>query len=198
MTTHKIHSIKTLYQGFFKTLCYTFQYKRYDQQWSNIVHHEVFIRSDAVAILPFDPIKKQVILVEQFRTGAILHDNPHLIETIAGMINDDETPLQAAHRELFEESGLTSQQWSKIGLFYTSPGACTERLHIFCAYVDAEQALEYAGLQTENESIKVLKYDLKRIAQGLEQNSFTVAPTVVALQWLLMNHPPAAQTPKSS
>lgn len=54
-----------------------------------------------------------------------------LVEVPAGTLEPNEPPLDAARRELEEETGYRGGQWEKLGEFYTSPGMLTERMHLF-------------------------------------------------------------------
>lgn len=59
-------------------------------------------------VLPYDPQRDEVVLIEQFRVGAMGRtDNPWLVEMVAGLIDKDEQPEEVAHREAEEEAGLT-------------------------------------------------------------------------------------------
>jgi ADP-ribose diphosphatase len=70
-----------------------------------------------------------VTLVRQRREAVL----KLLLELPAGTLEDGETPLECARRELEEETGLTGGDWRELAAFYTTPGFCRERMHLFLA-----------------------------------------------------------------
>src|SRR5687767_6122792 len=97
-------SHKILYRGFFRMDQYQIRYDRF-AGGSDTVTREIFERGDAVAVLPYDPVRDEIVLVEQFRPGAIRYpESPWLLELIAGMLDEAQTPEQAAQREALEEA----------------------------------------------------------------------------------------------
>ncbi len=89
----------------------------------NVVEHP-----GAVAILPVFP-NGDVLLIRQFRPAPA----ETLLEIPAGTLEEGESPLQTARREIVEETGYRARRWSKIAEFYTAPGFCTELMHLFVA-----------------------------------------------------------------
>ena len=83
---------------------------------------------DSVAILPLDD-NGDVVMVRQYRNAA----GRELLELPAGAIEGDEPPIDAARRELREETGLDATELIELGSFFASPGSMTERLHAFLA-----------------------------------------------------------------
>jgi GDP-mannose pyrophosphatase NudK len=86
--------------------------------------NEVYFRPDAVAVLLADPQARQFLLARQFRLPTFLNgsEKGYLIETCAGLIDEGETPEQAARREVSEETGYPISELEKIGGVYTSAG----------------------------------------------------------------------------
>src|SRR6266478_421807 len=72
---------------------------------------------------------KRILLVRQFRLPA----GRNLWELPAGRLDEGETPLQAARRELVEETGYRAKKWKKLVMFYPSPGYVAEKMTIFLA-----------------------------------------------------------------
>jgi ADP-ribose pyrophosphatase len=96
------------YKGFYKLDRLKLRHEKFDGGMSRELNREVFVRHDAVCVLPYDPQRDEVVLIEQFRVGAMGRtDNPWLIEMVAGLIDKDEQPEEVAHREAEEEAGLT-------------------------------------------------------------------------------------------
>ena len=102
----KIISKKNLYKGFFKMNEVTLKYKKYNGKWSKDLKRELFGGAQVSAVLPYDPVKNEIILIQQFRPGTISRNlNNYLIEIVAGMIDPGEKPETAAKRECLEETG---------------------------------------------------------------------------------------------
>lgn len=83
---------------------------------------------DSVAILPLDD-NGDVVMVRQYRNAA----GRELLELPAGAMESDELPVDAARRELREETGLDATELIELGNFFAAPGSMTERLHSFLA-----------------------------------------------------------------
>ena len=129
-------------------------------------------RGDAVVVIPYDPITQELVVLEQFRMGAMKNEyGPWLLEFVAGMFDGDETPEQVAQRELFEEAGLRAKQFVKALSYYSSPGGTDERLTIYIAEVDASQAAELAGVESEHEDIRVHVKPFESVIEWLSKGA---------------------------
>ncbi len=189
--TFEIQSIKLAYSGFFELNILHFKHLRYQGGWSKTFSRELFQRGQAVVVLLYDSAEEQVILVEQCRVGAVFNAQTSqnqaqawLLEPVAGMIDLGESAEEAGIREAQEETGAVIQDLEYICKFYPSPGACNEMLHLYAAEVSANAIAEYAGLESENEDIKVIKLSFNQAKQMLLNAEFNVAATYIALQWL--------------
>jgi ADP-ribose pyrophosphatase len=89
---------------------------------------EVVVHGPAVAIVAVDR-EDRVMLVRQDRAGA----GGKLLELPAGNVDGDEKPIEAAQRELREETGLRGGVWTEVASVFTTPGFCDERIHVFVA-----------------------------------------------------------------
>jgi ADP-ribose pyrophosphatase len=115
------------YQGFYKLDRVQLRHEKFDGGMSRVINREVFVRHDAVCVLPYDPQRDEVVLIEQFRVGAMGRAaNPWLVEMVAGLIDKDEQPEEVAHREAEEEAGLTFSALWPITQYFPSPGGSTE------------------------------------------------------------------------
>lgn len=153
-----------------------------------MLDRELFRRTNCVAVLPYDPIRDQVVLIEQFRIGATVEKkSPWLLEIVAGAIEAGEQPLDVACREAREEAGCEIQELIKISEFYTSPGVSSERLTLFCGRVDARNAGRICGLKSENEDILVSVVDFDDAMDYVENGRIDSAIPIIALQWLALN-----------
>ena len=83
-----------------------FNYQKHDGSWSNQVDREIFGGAHVSTLLPYDPKRKEIILIQQFRAGVISrYDEDYLYEIVAGIIDGNESPEETAKRECFEETG---------------------------------------------------------------------------------------------
>lgn len=128
------------WDGYFKLDVYHLQHDKFDGSKSNVLRREVLERGHAVAVLPYDPVRDQVILIEQFRPGAISvhHHDPEmpvwLVEIVAGIIEDGETPEDVARRETLEEAGCTiTGSLELISHHYVTPGCSSETVTMYTA-----------------------------------------------------------------
>jgi ADP-ribose pyrophosphatase len=184
----QILSKETLYQGFFKMIKYAFKHKLFEGGWSDVVQREVFERGHAVAVLPYDPVLDEFVMIEQFRIGALpTTSSPWLLEIVAGIIDEGETAEEVCFREAKEEAGLDIQKLHKALSYLASPGGTTERLHIFVGLVDASNAEGVHGLEYESEDILVHKVPTSVAFDWINQGKIDNSATLIALQWFAMN-----------
>jgi ADP-ribose pyrophosphatase len=180
---------ETPFQGYFRIDRYRLRHRLFAGGMGRPIRREVFERGHAVALLPYDPVLDQVVLIEQFRIGAYAAGRaPWLVEIVAGIIEAGETADDVARRETQEEAGLTIiGELEPIAEYLASPGASTETVAVFCGRVDASRADGIHGHADEGEDIRVLAMPvddaLARLAAGKIDNS----PGIIALQWLALN-----------
>ena len=115
---YKIINKKNLYKGFFNLNKYEFIHKKHDGTWTEKVEREIFSGAHVSTLLPFDPIKKEIVLIKQFRAGTLQrYDKDYLYEIVAGIINENEIPEETAKRECLEETGCKVNKIKEIQLF---------------------------------------------------------------------------------
>ena len=176
------------YQGFFRIDRYRLRHRLFNGAWSRPLVREVFERGHAAAVLPYDPLRDQVVLIEQFRIGAIESTgDPWLLEIVAGMIDPGETPEEVVQREAVEESGCVVQGVVPICEYLVSPGGTSERLTLFCGKVDASQASGIHGAADEDEDIRVVVLSADDAFAQLQTGRIKAAAPIIALQWLMLN-----------
>ena len=182
------------YDGHFKIIRYRLRHRLFAGGMSRELTREVFERGHAVAVLPFDPARNQVVLIEQFRAGALgVVDDPWLLEPVAGIIESGESAPEVARREAAEEAGLELLDLVPACTYFASPGGSTETCQVFIGRVDAEGAGGIHGLVDEGEDIKVRVVDLDSALEGLGGERIHAATTVIALQWLALHRAELAQ-----
>lgn len=179
---------ETVYQGFFRLENYTLKHTLFNGGWSKPITRELFRRGNCVAVLLYDPVRDEVVLIEQFRVGAVLQpQRAWLLEIVAGAIEDGETAVEVAYREAVEEAGCEIQQLIEIQQFYTTPGGCSERITLFCGRVDSTSVGGIHGLDEEDEDIRVSAVKFERVFQMLEEGLIESGIPIIAIQWLYIH-----------
>lgn len=180
---------QTEFEGFFRLRSYRVRYRRYDGAWSAPHDREVFERGHAVGVLPYDPIRDEVLLIEQFRHGAFIGDapNPWLLEVVAGIIDPGHDAEAVIRREMREEAGLDIGKLIPCRRFFTSPGGSSETFTLYIGAVDSSGAGGVHGLDNEAEDIMVHRFKTRDALALLETDRANNAPLIIALQYLALN-----------
>ncbi len=175
-----------LFKGNFLSLArYTIKHRLFNGNWSKTFNCEVLERKSAVAILPYDPKLDRVILIEQFRPGALADPKtPWLLEIPAGVIGPNEPPEKVAYREMIEEAGCEALSLRPILEFFVSPGGANEYLHLYCSKVDASTIDGIHGLPDENEDIRIINLSTDEALEKLYAGHIKTVPALIALLWL--------------
>jgi ADP-ribose pyrophosphatase len=163
----------------------TLQHKRFAGGWSDPVTREVFERGDAVGVLPYDPVTDSLVLIEQFRPGAMRGDEtPWMLELIAGVVEPNESDEDVVHREAMEEAACELSDLVPIATVFPSAGACSEQVRLFCGRVSKASIGGFHGLEEEGEDILVHSVARSDALQMLAQDRIPNGHTLIALQWL--------------
>ncbi len=180
---------ETLYSGFFSMDLYRFRHRLFNGEMSGEIKREIFERGHAAVLLPFDPVRDEVVLIEQIRIAAYdVSESPWLLEMVAGMIEEGESVEDVARREAQEEAGLAVGRTQPVLSYLASPGGTSERLSIMVGEVDATTAKGIHGLADENEDIRVHVVSREQAYQWVEEGKIDNAASVIALQWLQLHH----------
>jgi ADP-ribose pyrophosphatase len=179
----------TVFQGYFRIDRYQLRHEQFAGGLGEPLIREVFERGQVAAVLPVDPANEQVVLIEQFRPGAYAAGfEPWLLECVAGVIEPGESPPEVCIRETQEEAGCTITDLIPITApFFSSPGACSETVSLFCGRVDTTQVGGIHGLADEGEDIRVACWSIDDALQLLANGRIVNAKTIIALQWLALN-----------
>ncbi|MFT6259592.1 MAG: ADP-ribose pyrophosphatase [Crocinitomicaceae bacterium] len=180
----KIVKEEVCFKGFFQITKLTFRHRLFEGGWSPELSRERFDRGPAVGVLLFDSNTDEVVLIEQFRVGALNEASPWIFEIVAGMIEPGETPEAVAIRETYEESGTSISKLTHICNYLVSPGGADEKMHLYMAEVDSQHISGCHGLPEEGEDIKVHKISTEDAFEAVRQGSINNAATIISLQWL--------------
>ncbi len=185
-----MESVARPYADFFALEEADLRFRRFDGQFSPQVRRAGFVMADAVTVLPYDPRRDRVLVVEQFRFGPVVRGdaNPWSLEPIAGRIDATETPEQTVRRETQEEAGLALGALHPVGRYYPSPGAVSEYIWSYVGMADLDDdAGGIGGLSSEAEDIRahVISFDrlLALLASGEAENG----PLILSTLWLAAN-----------
>ena len=180
------------YSGFFRMEKYRLRHEQFAGGWSPEITRECLERGHAVAVLPYDPETDQMVLVEQFRVGALeFPGGPWLLEIVAGIIDHPgETTEEVARRETVEEAGCTLLDLVPICHYLVSPGGASESITLFCGRIDASTITPgVRGVVAEHEDIRVQVVTRAEAMALLHAGRINSAAPIIALQWLELNRP---------
>jgi nudix-type nucleoside diphosphatase (YffH/AdpP family) len=180
---------RRVFDDFFKIDELLIAHERPDGTTSAAEKRLVFERGDSAAVLLFNAERKSVVLVEQFRAPALLgrrRDDPSsadgwMLETIAGVVEANETPQATAIRETFEEAGYRLRDLQLIGKFFCSPGGSSERVFLYFAEV---RDRDRSGSGTGNEDIRIVLMTLDNLFDRLRRGLLDDAKLLVGAHWL--------------
>lgn len=178
------------HEGFFRMEHYTLRHRLFNGSMSPVIGRELFERGHAAAVLPYDPLRDEVVLLEQFRIGALKRDGgPWLVEIVAGIIEQGEDCETVICREALEEAGVTLGQIEHICDYLVSPGGTSETISLYCAQVSSAGGGGIHGLEEEGEDIRVFAVPFGQAWLWLEQGVIDSASPIIALQWLNLHRP---------
>lgn len=179
---------EAVFSGHFSVRRVTLEHRLFAGGWSGPLVREIFERGDAVAVLPYHPASDSLVLIEQFRPGALrANDSPWMLELVAGVVEAGESDEQVAHRETMEETGCEVDELLPIATVLPSAGACTEQVRLFCGRVSCEVIEGLHGLQSEGEDIRVHRISRSEALALMAANRIPNGHTLIALQWLQIN-----------
>jgi nudix-type nucleoside diphosphatase (YffH/AdpP family) len=162
------------------------RHRRFDGTMSEAVARSVFTSGDAVTVLPFDPGRDAVLLIEQFRAAphARRDPRPWCLEAVAGRCDTLEPPEATARREAREEAGLELGRVERIAAYYPTPGIAAEFITAFVGEADLAAAGGLHGLAAEHEDIRALVVPLDDALAAAERGEINNAPLLLSLFWL--------------
>lgn len=193
----EVVSRTTPFQGFFSVDRYRMRHRLFAGGWSDEIEREIFERGHAIAVVLYDPGMDRLVLIEQFRAGAFAaidsgwfgpDASPWLVECVAGIIDEGESPANVVRREALEETGCAViGEPEFVHHYYASPGGSSESLMLYAARVDASHAGGIHGLDHEHEDIRVFSVPSQDAFQWLASGAIDNATTLIALYWFRDN-----------
>lgn len=185
MRTVHIEKKKRLLDDFFKVDEVHLRYERFDGQMSPLVRRLNFERGDSVAVIIFKPKSQHILLVNQFKYPAYEKGPGWITETVAGMIEEHESPENAARREVEEETGCKVLKLEHISTFYVSPGGSSERIILYYGEVDEANTITGGGgVAKEDEDIMTVDLSLTEALQQVQSREIVDAKTILGIFWL--------------
>ena len=173
--------------GFFKLATLDVTHRRFDGAMQGPLRRETLVGVDAALVLPYDPIRDRVLLVEQFRVGIARRQdaNPWCLEPVAGIVDADESPEAAALREAEEEAGLSAVTLQKMFSIYPSPGSSTDHFYCYLGLTDLPELGSYSGgLAEEAEDLRLHVLPFADAMALLDTGEINAGPLLAMLLWL--------------
>lgn len=178
-----------LYQGFFSLAGYLLKHELFAGGESPVIRRELMDRGHAAAVLPYDPHRDEVVLIEQFRVGAMDDETgPWVIEIIAGLQEPGESAEALVRREAVEEAGCSVTVLLPIHRYYSSPGSSNERIRIYLGRTDTTHVGGIHGLEHEGEDIRVHVLGSREAFEWLDSGRIDSALPIIALQWFRLHY----------
>ena len=181
---------RIVYRGFFSVEEHELSFQKFNKTQSNVVKRCALVSSDAVIVLPYDPINDRVLLIEQFRTGPYVKgdNNPWVLEPIAGLVEKGESPEAAGLREAQEEAHLKIDKLELVARSYPSPGISTEFFHQYIGIASLPESTNLvSGLESESEDIRSHIFSYKEFSKMILEGEINVGPAILLGLWLSKN-----------
>lgn len=188
----EVARVNYVYEGFHRVEEWQIDHPRFDGTRSGFLDRAISHVTDAATVLPYDPVRDRVLVVEQIRVGALAKGDPlpWMLEPVAGLIDAGETADAAAVRETREEAGVnvTPQDLHFVGRYYPSPGGLAQILYSYVAVCDLpDGAGGLHGLVEESEDIRAHLLPLDDLLAMIPTGEAVNAPLIISAQWLALN-----------
>ena len=187
-TDVRIEVRKNLHQGFVPIDVLQLQHRLFSGGWSDTVRREMADRPEAVGVLLYDPDVDRVVMIRQFRVGALgICQSPWLLEIVAGLSDAGEAAEDVVKREALEEANCKVTELITVHEYLNSPGWSNEKITLFCGRVNAADVRGIHGLDVEHEDILVVSLTFEDAMASVASGSINNAMSIIALQWLQLN-----------
>jgi ADP-ribose pyrophosphatase len=179
---------KHCFSGFLKLVRYRLRHSLFAGGSSPPLVRERVEGLRAAVVLLYDPVRDRLVLVEQFRIGALEDGRgAWLLEPVGGVVADGQDPAQVVRREAMEEAGCEVLALEPVGTYYAAPGISDERITLYCGCVEAPVAGAIHGLADEGEDTRVVLLDAAQAARELFSGKINTATAIISIQWLVAN-----------
>lgn len=178
---------ENLFKGFYRVDKLHLRHRQFSGAVGPLITRELFVRRPAVGVLIYDANTDHVLLIEQFRVGALDNEHPWQFEIVAGLVERGESLEDVARREVLEEAGLEISALEQVMTFMPSPGGSDETFTLFVAQADLSLAGGVFGVPEEGEDIRVNVVSLNQAEMALQRGRINNAACIIALQWLLLH-----------
>lgn len=181
-----VHAQRYPYANFFAVQEVDLQVRQYDGAMGPVVNRAALLVGEAAVVLPYDPVRDTVLLIEQFRAPLLIAGDPTpwVWEPVAGLLEPGESAETAARRETLEEAGLTIAHLEPAGQVYSSTGSSTEFLHLFIGLADLGGDIPTVGGADEGEDIRSRVMGFDALMQGVDERRYFDMPLVTTALWL--------------
>ena len=183
----RVKDVRLLSDNWYTLKTTTFEWRRRDGSWQT-QQRETYDCGNAAVILPYNPPRRTVVLIKQFRYPAYVNGYDGLmIEAAAGLL-DDESPENRIRAEAEEEAGYRLRDVRKIFESFMSPGSVTEKLHFFVAEYEPDMKIgDGGGLRDEGEDIEVIEPTIDEALAMIADGRIMDGKTIMLLQYAALN-----------
>jgi ADP-ribose pyrophosphatase len=185
----RIEERRQPYTGYFAVEERRLRHRRFDGRLSAPLERSVFASGDAVTVLPYDPRRDAVLLIEQFRAGPHARGDrlPWCLEAVAGRCDALESLEETVRREAREEAGLALGRLERVLGYYPTPAIAAEHITAFIGEADLGREAGLFGLADENEDIRAFVVTRAAAEAALASGEVNNGPLAISLLWLALN-----------